>query len=37
MNGKRGDSSKSGKRKKKGESSVLPMVVHGNPGRGKEE
>src|ERR1700733_10847480 len=28
MNGKRGDSSKSGKRRKKGESSVLPMVVH---------
>lgn len=37
MNG-RGEASKSGKRrKKKGESSsVLPMVVHGNP-RGKDE
>jgi len=33
------DASKSGKRrKKKGEgSSVLPMVVHGNPSRGKDE
>ncbi len=39
MNGKGGETSKSGKRrKKKGESSsVLPMVVHGNPSRGKDE
>src|ERR1700674_2757866 len=39
MNGKDTDASKSGKRrKKKGEpSSVLPMVVHGNPSRGKDE
>jgi len=38
VNGKGAQSSKSGKRKKKGEpSSVLPMVVHGNPSRGKDE
>src|SRR6202140_5554658 len=37
MNGKGADASKSARRrKKKGEpSSVLPMVVHGNPSRGK--
>jgi len=39
MNAKAADTSKSGKRhKKKGEaSSVLPMVVHGNPSRGKDD
>jgi len=39
MNGKAADASKSGKRRKKKSesSSVLPMVVHGNPGRGKDE
>src|SRR5580692_6621037 len=39
MNAKGADASKSGKRrKKKGEpTSVLPMVVHGNPSRGKDE
>jgi Rrf2 family protein len=39
MNSKGADVSRSGKkRKKKGEpSSVLPMVVHGNPSRGKDE
>jgi Rrf2 family protein len=39
MNGQGANASKSGKRrKKKGEpSSLLPMVVHGNPGRGKDE
>jgi Rrf2 family transcriptional regulator, cysteine metabolism repressor len=37
VNGKGADASKSGRsRKKKGEaSSVLPMVVHGNPSRGQ--
>src|SRR5580692_1378581 len=38
VNGKGRESSKSGRRKKKAEpSSVLPMVVHGNPSRGKDE
>jgi Rrf2 family protein len=39
MNGQGANASKSGKRrKKKGEpSSLLPMVVHGNPSRGKDE
>jgi Rrf2 family protein len=38
MNGKRESSNSGKRRKKKGESSsVLPMVVHGNPGRGKDE
>jgi Rrf2 family protein len=38
MNGQAANASKSGKRrKKKLDSSVLPMVVHGNPGRGKDE
>jgi Rrf2 family protein len=38
MNGKATESSKTKRRKKKSESStVLPMVVHGNPGRGKGE
>jgi Rrf2 family transcriptional regulator, cysteine metabolism repressor len=39
MNSKGADASRSGKRrKKKGEaSSVLPMVAHGNPSRGKDE
>jgi DNA-binding IscR family transcriptional regulator len=39
VNGKGAEGSRSGKsRKKKSESSsVLPMVVHGNPSRGKDE
>ena len=38
MNGKVAASGKSSKRrKKKDQSSVLPMVVHGNPNRGKNE
>ncbi len=39
MNGQGANTAKAGKRrKKKGESSsVLPMVVHGNPSRGKDE
>ncbi len=39
LDGKGVDPAKSGKRRKKkgGESSVLPMVVHGNPNRGKDE
>ena len=38
VNGKGAEGSKSKSRRKKGESSsVLPMVVHGNPSRGKDE
>jgi Rrf2 family protein len=39
MNSKGADASKSGKRRKKKDepSRVLPMVVHGNPSRGKDE
>jgi len=39
MNAQGANASKSGKRRKKktDTSSVLPMVVHGNPGRGRDE
>jgi Rrf2 family protein len=39
LTGKGADAEKSGKRRKKkgGEPSVLPMVVHGNPSRGKDD